>query len=216
MFDRLKRNWNELSAAPAARRRPWRSSRAGRRLRLSNAPAITKLLFKFADLADALVDRVGLFAAWIVFAMVLLISGNTLARYFFNASTVWPQELEWHLLAVVALWGIARMQLRATSVRVDLFHQSYRERTRLWIEFLTAALVMLPFSLFVCWLGWGFVRHSWSLAEVSPDPGGLPRRWAVKSLVVSGYALLALTAVSTVIRTAARLAGRETGAAHGA
>lgn len=175
-----------------------------------------KLLFKFADLADGLVDRVGLLAAWVTVAMVLLISGNTLARYFFNASAVWLQELEWHLLAVVALWGIARMQLRGTPVRVDMFYQSYAERTKLWIEFLTALLVMLPFSLFICWLGWSFTRHSWALAEVSPDPGGLPWRWAVKSLVVSGYALLAITAVSTVIRTGARLAGRAPEATHAA
>jgi TRAP-type mannitol/chloroaromatic compound transport system permease small subunit len=167
-----------------------------------------KLLFRLADAADALVDRVGWFAAGLTLAMVLLISGNTLARYFFSASTVWLQELEWHLLAVVALWGIARMQLRGSVVRVDLFHQRFSARTKLWIDFLTALLVMLPFSLFVCYLGWRFVAHSWALAEVSPDPGGLPWRWAVKSLVISGYALLALVAASTVVRLGAQLAGR--------
>lgn len=165
-------------------------------------------MFRIADAADALVDRVGALAAWLTLAMVLLISGNTLSRYFFNASTVWLQELEWHLLAVVALWGIARMQLRGAQVRVDLFYQHYAARTKLWIEFATALLVMLPFSLFVCWLGWKFAAHSWSLAEVSPDPGGLPWRWAVKSLVVSGYGLLALAAFSIVVRTGAQLAGR--------
>lgn len=165
-------------------------------------------MIRLADAADALIDRVGSFTAWLTLAMVLLISGNTLARYFFSASTVWLQELEWHLLAVVALWGISHMQLRGAQVRVDLFYQRYSERTKLWIEFLTALLVMLPFSLFVCWLGWKFARHSWSLAEVSPDPGGLAWRWAVKSLVISGYALLALTAASIVVRTASQLAGR--------
>ncbi len=139
-----------------------------------------KLLFRLADTADALVDRIGAFSAWITLAMVLLISGNTLARYFFNASTVWLQELEWHLLALVALWGISRMQLRGTQVRVDLFYQHYSARTKLWLEFLTATLVMLPFSLFVCWLGLAFTRHSWSMSEISSDPGGLPWRWLVK------------------------------------
>lgn len=166
-----------------------------------------KALQRVADAADALIDRVGAFTAWLVLVMVLLISGNTLARYFFNASTVWLQELEWHLLALTALWGISIMQLRGTPVRVDLFYQHFGERTKLWIEFLTAALVMLPFSLYVCVLGWKFAAYSYSLAEVSPDPGGMPWRWAVKSLVVSGYALLAVVAVSTLIRTGARLAG---------
>lgn len=168
-------------------------------------------MIRLADAADALIDRIGGFTAWLVLAMVLLLSGNTLARYFFNASTVWLQELEWHLLAVMALWGISRMQLRGSPVRVDLFYQHYGERTRLWIDFLTALLVMLPFSVFVCVLGWKFAAHSWTLAEVSPDPGGLPWRWAVKSLVVSGYALLAVVAASTVVRTGARLFGGRDG-----
>ncbi len=168
------------------------------------APAL-----RLVDAADAVIDRIGRLTAWLTLAMVLLISGNTLARYFFNASTVWLQELEWHLMAVVALWGISSMQLRGSQVRVDLFYQHYSARTKLWIEFLTALLVMLPFSVFVCYLGWKFTAHSWSLAEISPDPGGLPWRWAVKSLVVSGYALLAVVAVTTVVRTGAQLAGAK-------
>jgi TRAP-type mannitol/chloroaromatic compound transport system permease small subunit len=173
---------------------------------------------RLADAADALIDRIGSLTTWLVLAMVLLISGNTLARYFFNASTVWLQELEWHLMAVVALWGISLMQLRGTPVRVDLFYQHFKPRTKLWIEFLTALLVMLPFSLFVVVLGHKFVAHSFSLAEISPDPGGLPWRWAVKSLVVSGYALLAVVAFSTLVRTGARLLTPEPpdGAARGA
>jgi TRAP-type mannitol/chloroaromatic compound transport system permease small subunit len=89
-----------------------------------------------------------------------------------------------------------------------MFWQRYSKRTQLWMEFGTALLVMLPFSLFVCWLGLRFVSHSYALGEVSPDPGGLPMRWLVKSLVVSGYALLALVAVSTVLRSGLQLAGR--------
>lgn len=173
------------------------------------------VLLRVADAADALIDRIGAFTAWIVLAMVLLISGNTLARYFFNASTVWLQELEWHLLALTALWGVSVMQLRGAAVRVDLFYQHFGARTKLWIEFLTALFVMLPFSVFVCFLGWKFAAYSFSLREVSPDPGGLPWRWAVKSLVVSGYALLAVVAVSTVIRTGVRLAAGDRGGEQG-
>ena len=162
-------------------------------------------LLKLADAIDALIDRVGWIAAGLTFAMVLLISGNTLMRYFFNTSAIWAQELEWHLLAMVAFWGLAYMQLRGIPVRVDMFYQRYSARTKLIMEFGVALVIMLPFSLLVCWLGLGFVSHSYSLSEVSPDPGGLPMRWLVKSLVISGYALLALVAVSTVIRTGLQL-----------
>ena len=48
-----------------------------------------RLISGAADAADWLIDRIGGFTAWLTLAMVLLISGNTLSRYFFNASTVW-------------------------------------------------------------------------------------------------------------------------------
>jgi TRAP-type mannitol/chloroaromatic compound transport system permease small subunit len=174
-----------------------------------------KPLLTLADALDALIDRIGWFAAAFTLAMVLLISGNTLGRYFFNASTLWLQELEWHLLALVAFLGLSYMQLRGVPVRVDMFYQHFSERTKLWMEFATALLVMLPFSLFVCVLGWRFVMHSFALSEVSPDPGGLPMRWLVKSLVIVGYALLALVAVSSVIRCGAQLARPTAGDSHG-
>ena len=51
-----------------------------------------------------------------------------------------------------------------------------------------------------------------------PMSSGMAWRWAVKSLVVSGYALLAITACSIVVRTGAELAGRAPAPhlAHGA
>jgi TRAP-type mannitol/chloroaromatic compound transport system permease small subunit len=159
-----------------------------------------KPLTQLADALDRLIDLVGWVAAGVTLVMVLLISGNTLMRYFFNTSAIWAQELEWHLLAFIALWGLAYMQLRAVPVRVDMFYQHYSARAKLALDFGVALLVILPFSLFVCWLGWGFVAHSYALNEVSPDPGGLPLRWIVKSFVIAGYALLALAALSQIIR----------------
>lgn len=155
---------------------------------------------RFADAVDALVDRIGALVAGLVLVLVLLIAGNTLARYFFNASTLWLQELEWHLLAVIALWGIAYLQLRGSQVRVDMFYQHFSPATKRRLELATLLLVSVPFSAFVVYLSWRFVAHSWSLNEVSPDPGGLPARWLVKSLVLSGYALLGLAALSQAIR----------------
>ena len=97
---------------------------------------------------------------------------------------------------------------KSTTRGSEISYQHYSARTKLWIKFFTAVLVMLPFSLFVVWLGCDFAASSWSLAEISPNPGGLPLRRAVESLVVSDYALLAITAVSIIVRTGAQLVGR--------
>jgi TRAP-type mannitol/chloroaromatic compound transport system permease large subunit len=80
-----------------------------------------------------------------------------------------------------------------------MLYRRYPERVKLALEFAAALLIILPFSLFVCWLAWGFVAHSYALKEVSPDPGGLPMRWIVKSFVIAGYVLLALAALGSIM-----------------
>jgi TRAP-type mannitol/chloroaromatic compound transport system permease small subunit len=44
------------------------------------------------------------------------------------------------------------------------------------------------------------VHQSWLRAESSPNPGGLPYRWALKSLIPLGFALLALQGLAHALR----------------
>jgi len=39
---------------------------------------------------------------------------------------------------------------------------------------------------------WPFFKHSLMVNEGSPDPGGIPGRWALKSVIIIGFALLIL------------------------
>ena len=41
--------------------------------------------------------------------------------------------------------------------------------------------------------------RAWSIGELSPDPGGLPRTW-VKSLIPLGFLLLGLQGVAEALR----------------
>ena len=43
------------------------------------------------------------------------------------------------------------------------------------------------------------VRNSWSVREVSPDPGGLPR-YPIKALIIISFVLLLLQAVSQLVK----------------
>src|SRR2546427_8398149 len=43
---------------------------------------------------------------------------------------------------------------------------------------------------------WPFVRNSYRALEGSPDPGGIPLRFLLKSVIIVGFALLTLQAFS--------------------
>ncbi len=167
------------------------------------------IALRIAAACEALVDGVGRFAAWFTLALVLLISTNVLLRYAFSYGSVASQELEWHLLAVVALWGVAYTQQAGEHVRVDILYQNYSHRAKLWLDFFTAVFVMLPFALIICWLSLGFVDQAYVNHEISPDPGGLEYRFILKSFITTGFALLVVQSVATAVRIMLRIRSEE-------
>ena len=47
---------------------------------------------------------------------------------------------------------------------------------------------------------WPFVRNSFAVMEGSPDPGGIPARWALKSVIIMGFVLLILQGLSQAVK----------------
>lgn len=58
-----------------------------------------------AGLIDHLVGRIGRATGWLTLVLVMLVAGDVLMRYVWHVSSVAEQELEWHVLAVIALIG---------------------------------------------------------------------------------------------------------------
>lgn len=169
-------------------------------------------LERAADAIESFIDRIGRFTSWLVLVLVMLIAIEVLLRYTISFGAVWAQELEWHLLAVIALWGIAYTQKQDAHVRVDIIHQNFSQKTKDWMEFLCALLIMAPMAFYFAWLGIRFVTQSYTMGEISPDPGGLTHRWILKSFVVSGFALLGVQSIAIALRSLAAILRNGKGA----
>lgn len=156
------------------------------------------------DWLEAVVDLMGRLAASATILLVFLVASNVLVRYFLHEGTVWGQELEWHLLAPIALFGIPYALANDEHVRVDIFYERFSDRTRLLLDLFTAvvgisvAILLIKFSI-------PYVLQSWSNGEGSPDPGGLPARYALKALLPLGFAILLIQQAASVARVVIRL-----------
>jgi TRAP-type mannitol/chloroaromatic compound transport system permease small subunit len=165
------------------------------------------VLSRLADRLERAVEIIGRAAAWLSLALVLLMAANVLLRYLFHIGSVWSQELEWHLLVPLALFGMSYGILKDGHLRVDLLYVRFGERTRLWIDFVSALLLALV-ALAVLWLSLGYVEQSASIGEKSPDPGGLPYRYLLKSIIPIGFGLLALLGLVQSLKLGLRLLAR--------
>lgn len=169
-------------------------------------------LERTADAIESFIDWTGRLTSWLILALVVLIALEVLLRYTMSFGAVWAQELEWHLLAVISLWGIAYTQKHDAHVRVDIVYQTFSQKTKDWMEFLSAALLMAPMSFYFAWLAIRFVTQSYDMGEISPDPGGLTHRWILKSFVISGFTLLGIQSIAMALRSLAAVMGHRTGA----
>ena len=148
---------------------------------------------------ESLIDVVGKATLWVALAMISLVAVNVLLRYAFSFGSVWAQELEWHLLAALILLGMSYALQRGENVRVDLFYAQYSARKKFVVDVISVLLMLIVALIFVK-LSIAYVGQAWAIGEKSPDPGGIPWRWAVKSLIPIGFILLALQSLGELLR----------------
>ncbi len=153
---------------------------------------------------ERLVDLVGRATSWLALVIVLLMAVNVVLRYTFSYGSVWAQELEWHLLAPLILFGIAYALLKGEHVRVDVAYAHFTPKNKERVN-LVAALLCLAISVLVIWLSLKYVQQSYVIGETSPDPGGLTHRWILKALIPAGFVVLALQSVAEIVKSWSRL-----------
>ncbi len=131
--------------------------------------------------------------------LVVLVVYDASMRYLFSAGSTALQELEWHLFDVVILLGVVHTFKENSHVRVDIFYEHYTQKTKLLVDMFALLFFVIPFSILLAVLGFDFAHLSFIQNEMSSDPGGLPYRWIVKSLIVVAFTLLTLESVLELV-----------------
>lgn len=158
---------------------------------------------------ERLIDWVGRATSWLALVIVVLMATNVVLRYLFSYGSVWAQELEWHLLALLILFAIAYAMLKGEHVRVDVAYTHFSERNKALVN-AVSALLCLAISVLVVWFAVKYVQQAYVIDEKSADPGGLTHRWVLKALIPVGFTLLSLQCIAELVKSVERFrkAGR--------
>jgi TRAP-type mannitol/chloroaromatic compound transport system permease small subunit len=160
-----------------------------------------KWLGRLSAWIDKVNELVGRATAWVSLALVTVVFVDVVLRYAFNKSSVFTQELEWHIFAFIFLIGAGYTLLCDGHVRVDIFYQRFGVKGRAWINLAGVILALIPGCLMIVFTSWHFVLRAWEVVEGSPDPGGIPYRFIVKALIPVGFGLLLLQGISMGIHS---------------
>lgn len=179
-----------------------------------------RALLNLSDRVAAACRGIGRVGSWLILPLILVITFDVVTRKlpFMQelVQTTWLhawlsptrlQEFEWHLHAVIFLLAYGLAYLDGTHVRIDVWRDHRGPRTRGWLEVIGILALALPFCTVLLVEGWQFVLSSWEQGEGSASLTGVPHRWVVKSFVLVGVALLALSLVATLLRILVYLFG---------
>jgi len=146
------------------------------------------------------VDIVGKIISFLLFLMVLNVSYDVMMRYLFHNSSVGMQEMEWHLFAVVFLYGIGVALKDEGHVRVDFLYDNFSVRKKAIVNIIGTLFFLLPFALLILAGSFEFVNDAYITQEISEDPGGLPYRWLIKGSIPLAFMFLSFSAVGYILQ----------------
>lgn len=154
---------------------------------------------------DRFNDLIGQVISWMSLILVLLIVVDVFLRYLFQYSSPAVFELEWHLFAALFLLGAGWTFKNDQHVRVDLFYQKFSEKGQAIVNLIGSLLLLMPFCIVGFIESLEFAVNSLTIGETSPDPGGLPARYIIKSCIPISFLLLGLQGLSVILKSSMAL-----------
>ncbi|MCC7429267.1 TRAP transporter small permease subunit [bacterium] len=159
-----------------------------------------KFLIYYVKIIDSLNEKIGKTLSWLTLLLVLLVCYDVFVRYLLKQSSSAIQELEWHIFSILFLLTAAFTLKEDKHVRVDVFYANFSPKKKALVDFLGCVFFLIPFSILMIWSSQNFVLTSFKINEVSPDPGGLPARFLLKSMIPIGFFLVLLQGFSMLFK----------------
>ncbi|MFT4767671.1 MAG: TRAP-type mannitol/chloroaromatic compound transport system permease small subunit [Glaciecola sp.] len=172
----------------------------------------SKQVLNWASLIQT-VDRFTLLSgrllAWCALAMALLTAAVVILRYGFSTGSIAMQEAVTYLHGSLFMLGVAYALTSGGHVRVDIFYREFSARQRAWVDALGGIVFLLPLCAVIMILSWGYVGDAWEIRESSPEPGGIPYLYILKTLLPLMAINLAIAGMADILRNAHTLIRHE-------
>jgi len=163
----------------------------------------------FYQIIDTFTDRFGRVIAWGVLAIAGVVLFEVIARFTFNAPTVWAQEVTALTFGVYAILAGGYCLLHQRHIRMDVLWGQLSPRRKAIADLATSGLGFLFIALLL-WYSIPYAWHSFQLREASQTVFHAPY-YPSKMFLVLGVFLLLLQFVSKFIRDLYIVTGRVKG-----
>src|SRR3954470_1045153 len=191
---------------PARRDKPTRPLGAVKTAGANRGGSSLQALLKLSNGIDAFTRWTGKRLAWLILLAVVVSAINAIIRKGFDVSSNSWLELQWVLFSIVFLLCSPWTLLDNEHIRIDIVNQMFPKKLRDSIDLMGHVFFLMPLCVVMIITGVPFFLRSMQINEQSGNAGGLPQ-WPAKSLIMIGFALLLVQAISELIKRIAVMRG---------
>jgi TRAP-type mannitol/chloroaromatic compound transport system permease small subunit len=151
---------------------------------------------------DKFTDVTGIWIAWLNVPLVAAVSYEVIARYAFNAPTIWSFDVTYMLYGTIFMLGAAYALHKGAHIRTDFFYEKWSDRTRGMVDSISYIVFFFP-SLIMLFIASGNEAwYAYTIKEMSEQTPWRPILWPYKTVVPLTCVLLMIQGVSELIKSA--------------
>ncbi|MBX9591407.1 MAG: TRAP transporter small permease subunit [Hyphomonadaceae bacterium] len=143
----------------------------------------------------------GWLVSWLIIPMVLALVYEVVARYFFNAPTVWAYDVTFITYGTFFMLGSAYALQRGGHIRTDSYYAQWSPSTQGMVDTICYLFFFFPPLLIFLSVTWDFFWISYLRDERSVTSPWLPRIWPLKAVMPATCALLLIQGAAELIRS---------------
>src|SRR5205814_1167424 len=158
-------------------------------------------LIRAVRVIDRLTDTTGTWSAWLNLPLVAVVAYEVIARYAFNAPTIWSFDVTYMLYGTSFMLGCAYALHKAAHIRTDFFYERWTARTKGMVDSISYLVFFFPSLIMLLAASGSEAWYAYTIHETSEQTPWRPILWPYKSVVPFTCVLLMIQGISETIKS---------------
>ncbi len=152
-------------------------------------------------LVDQFTDKTGTAFSWLSIVLVVAVSYEVIARYLFNAPTIWSFDVTYMTYGTLFMLGAAYALHKGAHIRTDFFWEQFSPRTKGWIDTISYLVFFFPGLTAMLIISNQEAVYAWQINETSDQTPWRPILWPFKFVVPLACLLLMIQGFSEFLKS---------------
>ena len=158
-------------------------------------------LVRTVQVIDRFTDAIGVTIAWLNLPLVAAVAYEVIARYAFDAPTIWSFDVTYMMYGTIFMLGAAYALHKGAHIRTDFFYDSWSTKTKGMVDSISYLVFFFPSLVMFLAASANEAWYAYTISETSEQTPWRPILWPYKSVVPVTCILLMIQGVSETIKS---------------